>query len=134
PVVLLRRVHNPAEDVQRVDVVEPVRAAGQIGIADEGKVDAVLVVDEYDERLAEEERDYREVVADEAARREADYQPDERRDGDREQDRELRLPVPSGVRRRDEAVGVRTEAEERDVAEIEQAREADGDVEAEPEQ
>ena len=103
-------------------------------MSDEREVDPVRVVDEDDERLAEEERDDREVVADETARRQADEEAEQRAAGDHDRNRELGRPVAAGVTRRKDSVHVCTEPEERDVAEIEQAGEADDDVQPEREQ
>jgi len=83
--------------------------------------------------LQEEERDDREVVADEPTRGEAEEQPDQSGEGRHCRKRSQRRPVDSVVLRRDERVAVRTDAEVRDVAEVEQAGEADDDVQTEPE-
>jgi hypothetical protein len=37
PVVLLRRVHGPAEELDRIDVGEAVRAAREVDVADEAE-------------------------------------------------------------------------------------------------
>ncbi len=119
-------------ELQRVDVGEPVGAVR----------DAVRVrrVGEDDEGLAEEQRDDRQVVAQQPSRRRAEEQAEHTAEHDRHRDRELRRPV---VREdvallvmgpREEGERVRAEAEERDVAEVEEPGEPDDDVEPEPEQ
>ena len=97
-------------------------------------------VREDDERLAEEERHDRQVVAEQPPRRGAEEEPEQRADQDGEQDRVLRGPVVRVdvpllvVRAGQERVGVGAEAEERDVAEVEEPGEADDDVQPEREQ
>ena len=103
-------------------------------MADEGKADPVRIVDEHHERLAEEERHDREVVAEQAARRQPDEKADERREDHNHGDSRLGLPVVAELRRRQDRVHVGTAAEEGDVAEVEQPRKADDDVQAEREQ
>ena len=123
-----------AEEVQLVDVREAVRAAGQVDVTEVREVDPIRVVREEDERLPEEEGHDGEVVADEPARRQADEQPEhggrERDDGDRR----LGLPVVVELGRGEDAVAVGAEADEGDVAEVEQPGVPDDDVEAEPHQ
>ena len=122
----------PAEEPERVDVGEAVRAVG----------DPVRVggVREHHERLAEEEGDDREVVAEQPPRRGAEEEPEQRADRDAERDRVLRVPVVGervallAVRAREEGVDVRAEAEEGDVAEVEQPGEPDDHVQPEREQ
>ena len=96
---------------------------------------AVRVVHEDDEDLAEEERHDREVVAEQPPRR----QPE--RAGRAAPSPTTTIGIASSAGqwmpnlvRREERVRVRAEAVERDVAEVEQAGEADDDVQAEREQ
>src|SRR2546430_10710013 len=118
-----------AEQVERIDLVESVRAAGQVDLADErvGEIveAAVGVVDEDHEGLQEEERHDREVVAEQAPGSEPEQEPEERgRDGD-DRDRDLGLQVVARMAAGHDPVEVGAEAEEGDVAEIEQPRETD---------
>ena len=87
-----------------------------------------------EEELEKEERDDREVVAGEASRRQADEEADDRADHDDERDRDERRQVDAVVIRAEQRIGVGADAEEGDVAEVEQAAPADDDVEAEREQ
>src|SRR5204863_10091334 len=112
-----------------VDVPDPARAAREADPVDHG----VRRVREDEKRLQEEERDDREVVADESARSKAEAEPDQRGEHRHNRKRGQRRPVDSVVRRRDERITVCTDAEVGDIAEVEQAREADDDVEPEPE-
>ena len=127
-----------AEEVERVDLVEAVRAARQVDPADEGIGEvtraAVRVVDEDDERLQEEERHDREVVAEQPPRREPEQKPDERRRDDRNRDRDLCLQVMTGMAAGHDPVEVGAEAEERDVTEVEQAGEPDDHIQTKREQ
>ena len=95
---------------------------------------AAAVLEHGHEQLAEEERDDREVVADQTSRRQRDEEAEDRRRGDRDRHDDQRVPVQAELRRREHRVHVRAEAEERDVAEVEQSRVADDDVQAEAEQ
>ena len=80
------------------------------------------------------EGDDREVVAAQAQRRrpeqDAEHGGDERADEEHRPERE----VEAGERRGRERVGVRADREERGVAKVEQARQADDDVQAERQQ
>ena len=101
--------------MQRIEGDDPVVPA-ELGRRD--------VVDELDERLAEEQRNDREVAADQTSGRPADRQPEARREDHHERDREVRRPVDP-VRRvqpvgREQCVPVGAEAVEGDVAEVEQ--------------
>ena len=111
-----------AEEVERFEVREPVRAVREIE-----------VVREVEEDLAEEERDDREVVADEAPGGKADKDPEERGCNDDDRHRPERRPVQPQPLRVEQRIGVGAEAPEGDVAEVEQARPADDDVQPERE-
>src|SRR5919198_382910 len=101
----------------------------------------VEVVGEHADHLAEAERDDGEVVAVQAEHREAEEDPGDRRheESDEQEGEEPRAgqgePAAAeddvGVRRAEDGPGIRADGEERDVAEVEQARQADDDVEAE---
>ena len=94
----------------------------------------LAVVVDRDEELAEEERDDREVVADEPPRGQGDEEAEaDGRERDQRQDHPGR-PVQPELRRGEHRVAVGAEAEEGRVAEVEQAGEADDDVEPEREQ
>ena len=92
------------------------------------------VRDEREERLAEEERDDREVVPDQPARGQPDSSPSRTVAGTTI-DRDHELPASAGrTCRTEHRVDVRAEAEEGDVAEVEQPGAADDDVQPEREQ
>ena len=99
-----------------------------------GEADPVGVVDEDDESLAEEERQDREVVPEQTARRQPDEQAHDRRTKYDHRDRRLCLPVVAELRRSQDRVEIRAAAEERDVAEVEKTGKPDDDVEAEGQQ
>ena len=67
-VLLFDRRQVVAEEAERVDVADPTRAAREADAVDHG----VRRVREHEKRLQEEERDDREVVADEPPRRKAE--------------------------------------------------------------
>ena len=108
------------------DPVRPVREA----VAE----DVVAVVRERQEHLEEEERHDRQVVAREPARGKPDEEADDAADDRHERDHEQRRQVDVVLVGAQESVGVRADAEERDVAEVEQAAPADDDVQPEREQ
>ena len=120
---------RPAEDLELVDVQDPVRA-----VRDAVAEDVVAVVRERQEHLEEEQRHDREVVAREPARRKADEEADDAADDRDERDHDERRQVDVVLVGAEERVRVRADAEEGDVAEVEQAAPADDDVEAEREQ
>ena len=100
-----------------------------------GDVDRrVQVVEEDADDLAEAERDDRQVVAAQLQRRRAEQHAEQA--GDRRADRQddPERQVQAEVRRREQRVDVGADGVERDVAEVEQAGEADDDVEAERQQ
>src|SRR6476620_7591867 len=99
-----------------------------------GEADPVGVVDEDDESLAEEERQDREVVAEQTARRQPDEQAHDRRTKYDHGDRRRCLPVVAELRRRKDRVEIRAAAEESDGAEVEKTCKPDDDVEAEGQQ
>ena len=132
-------------EVDRVDRADPDAAAGQRLPAAE--VDALAVDRDTVDDLAEGERDDRDVVAAQPQRRQPDQRAEPGGDHDRDhQDQDEVQVDPDQVRRRaDEAstwmwplkknsepnqpARVGAERVERDVAEVEQAGEADDDVE-----
>ena len=133
--VPLQRADLEAAEVEVVDVRDAVRPAGDVEVARQAEErDRVAVLIDGDEELQEEERDDREVVADEASRRKRDEQAEDRSRDDDDRDDEQRVPVQAEMRRGEHRVAERAEAVERDVAEIEQPRVADGDVQPEREQ
>ncbi len=87
PVVAAGRVDDDvaAEERERVDVGEAVRA-----VRDPVRVGGVR---EHDEGLAEEERDDREVVAEQPPRRRAEEEAEQGADRDADGDRVLGVPV-----------------------------------------
>ena len=120
-----------AEEVERVDPEQSVRASGDVAGPEE---ELVAVRRQRLEELEEEQRHDREVVAAEPSRGQAEEQPDDRPEHDDRRNREHRPhvdPVVVGVEQR---VRVRAEAVERDVAEVEQAAPADDDVQPERKQ
>jgi hypothetical protein len=133
-VVARRRPHLVAEEVQRVDVVDPVRRAREVDVAEVREPDRVRVVHEHDERLPEEEGHDREVVAEQTPRGQPDEESDQGGRDDHDRDRDLRLEVVVELRRGEDPVAVGAEAEECDVAEVEKPGEADDGVEPEREQ
>ena len=135
PEVAADRAELVAEDADRVDVRDPVRAAGDVGRAVVPReCDPVGVRRQHDVDLREEERHDREVVADQPPRRQPEQQPEQRRGDDHDRDREQRREVEVELRRREQRVEVGAEAVERDEAEVEQARPADDDVQSERQQ
>ena len=96
--------------------------------------DVVAVRRHGREHEQEEQRHDREVVADETSGGQPDHVPDERADRGHERDHEQRREVVVELVGGEERVRVRTDAEERDVAEVEQPAPADHDVEPEGEQ
>jgi hypothetical protein len=126
------------EEVERVDLVETIRPAGKVDFADEGirevALAAVRVVDEDYERLQKEERHDGEVVAEQPPGREPQQESDQGGRDDHDRDRDLGLQVVPGVAAGHDPVEVGAEAEEGHVAEVEQPREADDDVQAQREQ
>ena len=100
-----------------------------------GDVDrARQVVEEDAHDLAEAERDDGKVVAAQLERRRAEQHAEQRGDrrADRQDDPERQVQIE--VRAGEQRIGVGADGVERDVAEIEQAGEADDDVQAEREQ
>jgi hypothetical protein len=118
-----------AEQVQRIDVEDPVGPAGEV-VAE----DLVAVRRQREEDLQEEERDDREVVAAQSPRRQPDEEAAGRADDDHERDDDERRRVDAELLRVQHRVGVRADAVERHESEVEQAAPADDDVEAEGEQ
>jgi hypothetical protein len=114
-----------AEERERIDVGDPVGSAGHVLARD------VLPsrVREDDERLPEEEGDDGEVVAEQAPRGDAEHEPEEGAGDDDDGDRRRRGPVDAVLLRGELRVEIGAEAEEGDVAEVEEARVADDDVE-----
>ena len=101
--------------------------------------------DEHRHHLAEAERHQGQIVAAEAEHGRADEQARRRRDQHHDRDREIEVQVARdrGLRRDpvrvqgrpgEQREGVGAEREEEDVAEVEQARIPDHDVQADPEQ
>ena len=123
------RCERPAEDLELVEVQDPVRAVRE-AVAE----DVVAVVRERQEHLEEEERHDRQVVAREPARGKPDEEADDAADDRHERDHEQRRQVDVVLVGAEERVGVRADAEEGDVAEVEQAAPADDDVQPEREQ
>ena len=119
-----------AEERQRVDVGDAVRPAGEPLAADGG----VRGEDEDDERLPEEERHDREVVAEQPAGRDSEQEAENRRRDDDDRNRHERRPVDVVLRRGHQSVEVGAEPEERHVTEVQQAGVADHDVQAQAEQ
>ena len=117
------------EEVVRVDVQQPERAAGDV-VAE----DAVAVRGQRLEELQEEQRHDREVVARQATGRQPDQQPGHRADRDDQRDGDDRREMDPELVRVEEGVEVRADPVEGDVAEIEQAAPPDDDVEPEREQ
>jgi len=103
-------------------------------VAEVGKVDPVGVVDEDDKRLAEEQGQDREVVAEKSARRQPHEEPQDRSSDHDDRNCRHRLPVVAELRRREDGIEIRADTEERDVAEIQQSGKADDDVETERKQ
>ena len=118
-----------AEDLERIDVEDAVRAARDVVAAY-----LVAVRRHGEEEEQEEERDDRQVVADEPARRQPDEEARDGADDHDQRDHDDRGQVDSELLGAEQRVGVRADAVERDVAEVEQAAPADDDVEAEREQ
>ena len=124
-----------AEDPEVVDVRDPVRPARDVVRSVERDQRHAISLDrDRVEDLAEEQRYDREVVADEPARRQREQESDEDRRAEDERQRLPERPVHAELRRGEQCVSVRAEAVERDVPEVEQSRESDGDVETEREQ
>ena len=135
PVVALERLELLPEDVERVEVRDPVRAVRDVVAAGETEDrDPVPVVRHRHEELAEEERHDREVVADETARRQRDEQAEQNRRSGRDDQDQRRRPVLVELARGQHRVDVGAEAEEGDVAEVEQPGCADDDVEPQREE
>ena len=122
-VVALQRLELVAEEVERVDVRDPVRPVGDVVVLGQAEErDRLAVVGDGDEELAEEERHDRQVVADEPPRGQRDDEAEAGgRERDEHEDRERR-PVLVELRRGEHRVAVGAEAEEGGVAEVEQAR------------
>ena len=135
PEVALRRTELDPEDLHRVEARDPIRAAGEVrGRVVPGQRDPVRIRGQDDEDLREEQGDDREVVADQAPRRQAEHEPEQRRRDHHDHDRHLGGPVDAELLGRENRVGVGAEAVEGDVAEVEQAGVAHDDVEAERQQ
>ena len=131
-----------AAEAEAVDAVEPERAVREV---EPGEV--VAVADELGDDLAEPERHDRQVVAAQAQGRGADQDAEERREERRDEQTSQRLrwmpaapvnAVPPTLTvtcgellRAEPARHVGAGGEERDVAEVEQPRVADDEVEAE---
>ena len=109
----------------------PVKSVGRVV---PGQRDPVRIRGQDDEDLREEQGDDREVVADQAPRRQAEHEPEQRRRDHDDHDRHLGGPVDAELLGGEDRVGVRAEAVEGDVAEVEQAGVAHDDVEAERQQ
>ena len=118
-----------SEEIDRIDARNPVRAAGQALARNFW----VRVVGEGNERLTEEQGHDRQVVPEQTPGGESEYEPDERGCHDDDGNRCLGLPVDPVVVGREQRVGVGPESVEGDIAQIEQARETDDDVEPERE-
>ena len=123
------RGSRPAEELELVDVQDPVGAVGEAVPAN-----VVAVVREREEDLEEEQRHDREVVARETSRRQSHEPADDPADDRDERDHDDGRQVDVELVRAEERVRVRTHAEERDVAEVEQAAPPDDDVEPEREE
>ena len=124
-----RALERPAEDLELVEVEDPVRPVRE-AVAE----DVVAVVRERQEHLEEEERHDRQVVAREPARGKPDEEADNASDDRHDRDHEQRGQVDVVLIGAQESVGVRADAEEGDVAQVEQAAPADDDVQPEREQ
>ena len=110
-------VERKAEEARPRDARNAVRSAGH----------ALPVEQHQPDDLAEGERDDGEIVAAQPQHGKAEQHAPERREdsGERQADPERQLEV-----RGEQGVGIGADRVERDVAEIEQAREADHDVES----
>ncbi len=118
-----------AEEAERVDVEDPVRPTGQVGAEE-----LIAVRRHGQEELEEEERHDGEVVACETARRQAEQESDDGPDDDYGRDGEDGRQMDAVLLGAEERIGIRADAVERDVAEVEQAAPADDDVQPEREQ
>ena len=125
-VVLDRAVEAEAAESERVDAGDALRAVGDVHRARQ-------VVEEDADDLAEAERDDGEVVAAQLERRRAEQHAEQR--GDRRADRQdhPERQVQAELRAGEQRVDVGADGVERDVAEVEQAGEADDDVQAQRE-
>ena len=138
------QVREAVAEAERVERRDPVRPVRQV---EAGAEEVVAVARDLRQDLAEAERHDREVVAAQAQRRQADDDPEERGDdaGERQQQPERhvdarqvridahRAEMPGDVRelqRCEPGSRVGAGRVERDVPEIEQARVADDDVQA----
>ncbi len=96
-----------------------------------GDVDRrVQVVEEDADDLAEAERDDGEIVAAQLERGRAEQHAEAAGDQRPQRQHHIHRPVQAELRRTEQGVGVGAHGEERDVAQVEQARIADHDVEA----
>src|SRR5436853_7228937 len=130
--------------VRAADGVDAVLAAGEVQPLDRPPGpdldgDVAEIANRHGDDLAESERDDREVVAPHAQGRRADRDAEERRDRGRDPDAHPEAPcVPVERRAEDRRVqephAVGSDREERGVAEVEEARVADHDVETEREE
>jgi hypothetical protein len=138
-VVILHRAdqresgETPAD--REIDAAEPERIDQREALRPVGDVDRPRkIVEEDPHDLAEAERDDRKVVAAQLQRWRAEQNAEEGRDrsADRQDDpeREMQPEVRPGEKR----VGVRADRVERDIAQVEQACEADHNVEPQREQ
>jgi hypothetical protein len=130
PVLLAPRRQLVAEEVVGVDVGNAVWPAREPPAVHR----RVRSVHEHDERLAEEQRDDREVVPEQPPGRDPEYEAEEGGADDHDGNRDRRRPVDAVVLRGEESVEVGAEAEEGHVAEVEQPRVADDHIEAEAEE
>jgi hypothetical protein len=138
-------------DERQVDLVDRRDALAAGGQRPAEQLDLVAVDGDAPDDLAERERDDRDVVAAQAQGRQADQHPGDRRGDDRQHEDQQEVEVDArevrggladedvdplaaaGVlpeARAEVAHDVRPDREERDVAEVEQAGEADDDVQA----
>ena len=124
-----RARQRPAEELELVDVQDPVRAVGE-ALAEH----VVAVVREGEEHLEEEQRHDREVVAGQTSRRQANEPADDPADDRDNRDRDDGRQVDVELVGAEERVRVGADAEEGDVAQVEQAAPPDDDVEPEREE
>ena len=112
-----RRRERQAEERRPRDAGNAVRAAGEV----------LPVLQDQPDDLAEAERDDGEIVAAQPQHRKAEQHAPERRQdaGERQADPERDAEVL-----RDQRVGIGADRVERDIAEVEQAGEADHDIQA----
>jgi hypothetical protein len=137
-------LERDAGQVRPADRVDPVLAPGEVQPLDRPPVadldgDVAKVSDGDRDDLAEAERDDGEVVAAHAQGRRADHHAEQRRGRRGEPQADPEAPRIAVERRAEhgrveEAHGIGADREEGGIAEVEQAREADHDVEPEGEE